>query len=143
MVHSLRHDAQGQGRATCGNFTAPVSDWVCGGLCGSVSSAGQPTVRATDGLGLLGNVPVRWRTVPRPIPSPWYITPPGHHPKDSTGLWGSPSPASASKCIWPALEHTSKQRIWTSNTQAMHSCAVSDLMGSERSSDGHPVHGAL
>ena len=43
----------------CGSFTAPVSDWVCGGLCGFKSSAGQPGVRATDGLGLLGYVPVR------------------------------------------------------------------------------------
>ena len=32
----------------CGNFTAPVSDWACGGLWGSESRAGQPATRATD-----------------------------------------------------------------------------------------------
>ena len=41
-----------------GNFTAPVSDWVWGGLCGSESRGGQPTARAINGLGPLGHVPV-------------------------------------------------------------------------------------
>ena len=31
-----------------GTLTTPVSEWVSGGLCGSESSAGQPTTRATD-----------------------------------------------------------------------------------------------
>ena len=54
----------------CGSYTAPVSDWVCGGLCGSESSAGQPMVRATDRLGLLGYVPVRCWTFSHPFLSP-------------------------------------------------------------------------
>ena len=56
----------------CGNFTAPVSDWVYGGLCGSESSTGQPTVRATDGLGLLGYVPVGcWTFSHHPLGATW------------------------------------------------------------------------
>ena len=31
-----------------GDFTAPVSDWVCGGLSRSESSARQPATPATD-----------------------------------------------------------------------------------------------
>ena len=54
-----------------GNFTAPVSDWVCGGLRGSESSTGQPAVQATHGLGLLGCVPVRcWTPIPSHPPPP-------------------------------------------------------------------------
>ena len=54
----------------CGDFTAPVSDWVCGGFCGSESSAGEPTLQGTDEQGLLGNVPVRCWTFLHPIRSP-------------------------------------------------------------------------
>ena len=39
----------------CGHFTALVSDWVWGGLCGSESGAGQPAVpghRQTGSVGL-------------------------------------------------------------------------------------------
>ena len=52
----------------CGNLTAPVSHWVCGGLCGSECSVGQPTVRPTDGLGLLCYVPVGCWTFSLPSP---------------------------------------------------------------------------
>ena len=51
----------------CGNFTAPVSHWVCGG---SESSAGQPATRATDVLGRSGRVAGRCWTFSHPIPLP-------------------------------------------------------------------------
>ena len=57
-----------------GTFTAPVSDRVCGGLCCSDFSTGQPMAWATDGLGLLGYVPVRRWTLFHPI------HPPAHFP---------------------------------------------------------------
>ena len=46
------------------DFTAPVSDWVWGGLYGSESNAGQPAGRPTGGLGLLGCVPAH--SIPPP-----------------------------------------------------------------------------
>ena len=54
----------------CGNFTAPVSDWVCGGLCGSESSAGQPATRPADASCRPGYVPGRCWTHSHPIPIP-------------------------------------------------------------------------
>ena len=53
-----------------GTFTVPVWNWVCGGLCGSKSSAGQPWVRTTDGLGLLATCLFGVGHSPTPIPSP-------------------------------------------------------------------------
>ena len=55
----------------CGNFTAPVSDWVCGGLLGSLQHGPPPYgVGLAACLAGVRNSPITSHPIPSPLQAP-------------------------------------------------------------------------